>query len=185
MCGIAGLVAPDLSAQERLGLVRGMVARLRHRGPSGEASWDDGHCALGIARLAIVAPNQPARVFDNERGDILCVVNGELYNHHSLLLDLRKRGHLIPDGPDTALLPQLYEERGENFPFIWNAIGHDNIKRADAIGRDDKQHFAQVTKQFLRYVQGQEPMPAWEKPNMLAKYLITTRGVEMSRRGVL
>ncbi len=116
MCGIAGLVAPDLSAQERLELVRGMVARLRHRGPSGEASWDDGHCALGIARLAIVAPNQPARVFDNERGDILCVVNGELYNHHSLLLDLRKRGHVIPDGPDTALLPQLYEERGEHFP---------------------------------------------------------------------
>ena len=87
-----------------------------YRGPSGEASWDDGECALGIARLAIVAPNQPARVLDNERGDILCVVNGELYNHHSLLLDLRKRGHVVPDGPDTALLPQLYEERGENFP---------------------------------------------------------------------
>ncbi len=93
-----------------------MVARLRHRGPSGEATWDDGECALGIARLAIVAPNQPARVLDNERGDILCVVNGELYNHQSLLQDLRKRGHVIVDGPDTALLPQLYEERGENFP---------------------------------------------------------------------
>lgn len=116
MCGIAGLVAPDLSAQERLGLVRGMVARLRHRGPSGEASWDDGECALGIARLAIVAPNQPARVLDNERGDILCVVNGELYNHQTLVQHLRKHGHVIPDGPDTALLPQLYEERGEGFP---------------------------------------------------------------------
>ena len=116
MCGIAGLVAPDLPASDRLGLVRGMVARLRHRGPSGEASWDDGQCALGIARLAIVAPNQPARVLDNERGDILCVVNGELYNHQSLRVDLRNRGYAIPDGPDTALLPQLYEESGEDFP---------------------------------------------------------------------
>ena len=116
MCGIAGLVAPELSPQARLSLVRGMVARLRHRGPSGEASWDDGECALGIARLAIVAPDQPARVLDNERGDIVCVVNGELYNHQSLLHQLRRRGHVIGEGPDTALLPQLYEERGESFP---------------------------------------------------------------------
>ena len=44
-------------------------------------------------------------------------------------------------------------------------------------------HFAQVTKQFLRYVRGQVTLPAWEKPNMLAKYFITTRGVEVSRKG--
>lgn len=116
MCGIAGLVAPDLSPEERLRLVRGMVARLRHRGPSGDAVWDDGECALGIARLAIVAPNQPASVLANERGDIRGVVNGEFYNHQSLLRELRARGHSIADGPDTALLPHLYEERGAAFP---------------------------------------------------------------------
>jgi predicted dehydrogenase len=43
-------------------------------------------------------------------------------------------------------------------------------------------HFAEVTKQFLRYLRGQDPMPASEKPNMMAKYFLTTRGVEMSRR---
>jgi Putative oxidoreductase C terminal domain len=43
-------------------------------------------------------------------------------------------------------------------------------------------HFAEVTKQFLRHVRGQEPMPAWEKTNMMAKYFLTTRGVAMSRR---
>ena len=42
-------------------------------------------------------------------------------------------------------------------------------------------HFAQVTKQFLRYLRGQDPIPAWEKPNMMAKYFVTTRGVETSR----
>ncbi|MBI2805701.1 MAG: oxidoreductase [Planctomycetes bacterium] len=42
-------------------------------------------------------------------------------------------------------------------------------------------HFAQVTKQFLRYLQKQDAMPAWEKPNMMAKYTVTTRGVEASR----
>ena len=116
MCGIAGIVAPDLSPAERLGLVRGMVERLRHRGPSGEAVWDDGVCALGIARLAIVAPNQPASVLANARGDVRGVVNGEFYNYRALLDDLRGRGHSVVDGPDTALLPHLYEERGTDFP---------------------------------------------------------------------
>ena len=116
MCGIAGLVAPDLTGAERLELVRGMVARLRHRGPSGEALWDGGVCALGIARLAIVAPREPARVLESETGDVVGVANGELYNHHALERELLSRGHRFTPGPDTALLPHLYEERGQDFP---------------------------------------------------------------------
>lgn len=116
MCGIAGLVDPGLAPHERLDLVREMVRRLRHRGPSGEAVWDGGTCALGIARLAIVAPHQPARVLSSESGDVTGVVNGEIYNHRELLVALRGRGHEVPDGPDTAVLPHLYEERGEDFP---------------------------------------------------------------------
>ncbi len=115
MCGIAGLVASDLSAHERLDLVRAMVARLRHRGPSGEAIWDGGECALGIARLAIVAPREPVRVLQSETGDVVGVANGELYNHVQLEQELRARGHDLPRGPDTTLLPHLYEERGQDF----------------------------------------------------------------------
>src|SRR5262245_35317617 len=116
MCGIAGLVAPELSAAERLELVRGMVTRLRHRGPSGEALWDGGECALGVARLAIVAPREPARVLESETGDVVGVANGELYNHRELERGLLERGHDFLPGPDTALLPHLFEERGEDFP---------------------------------------------------------------------
>lgn len=116
MCGIAGLVAPDLSAPERLELVRAMVQRMAHRGPSGEALWDGGECALGIARLAIVAPNQPARVLENETGDIVGVANGEIYNHRELEAGLLARGHEFSGGPDTALLPHLFEERNADYP---------------------------------------------------------------------
>ena len=42
-------------------------------------------------------------------------------------------------------------------------------------------HFAQVAKQFFRYLRGDEPVPAWEKACMLAKYFVTTKGVELSR----
>ncbi len=122
MCGIAGLIAPDLSSPERLALVAGMVARMGHRGPSGEALWNGGACALGIARLAIVAPNQPARVLESETGDVIGVANGELYNHDALAADLRSRGHEVAEGPDTAILPHLYEERGADFPEVLDGM---------------------------------------------------------------
>jgi asparagine synthase (glutamine-hydrolysing) len=140
MCGIAGLVAPDLSGAERLELVRGMVARLRHRGPSGEALWDSGDCALGIARLAIVAPREPARVLESESGDVVGVANGELYNHQALERDLLARGHRFTPGPDTALLPHLYEDMGEDFPEALDGMFAvalwDRSTRALTLARD-------------------------------------------------
>jgi DNA-binding XRE family transcriptional regulator len=44
-------------------------------------------------------------------------------------------------------------------------------------------HFAEVTRQFLRYLEKKEKLPTWEKPNMLAKYFVTTGGVALSRKG--
>ena len=42
-------------------------------------------------------------------------------------------------------------------------------------------HFAEVTQQFLKYVAKRQSIPAWEKPNMLAKYGVTTGGVALAR----
>ena len=41
-------------------------------------------------------------------------------------------------------------------------------------------HFGQVTDRFLEFLGG-EKMPAWEKANMLAKYYLTTKALEMCR----
>ncbi len=41
-------------------------------------------------------------------------------------------------------------------------------------------HFGQVTDRFLEYLDG-EPMPAWEKANMLAKYYVTTEALKMCK----
>jgi hypothetical protein len=45
-----------------------------------------------------------------------------------------------------------------------------------------EEHFAQVTERFLEYLKDPGAMPAWEKSNMLSKYYVTTRGVELSQR---
>jgi predicted dehydrogenase len=43
-------------------------------------------------------------------------------------------------------------------------------------------HFAEVMSRYLDYLSGRARMPAWERPNMLAKYYVTTTGTEMSRQ---
>jgi predicted dehydrogenase len=55
----------------------------------------------------------------------------------------------------------------------------------DAYRVGHEAHFAQVTKQCLGYLKEPNSLPAWEKPNMLAKYFITTQGVHKGRRATL
>jgi predicted dehydrogenase len=43
-------------------------------------------------------------------------------------------------------------------------------------------HFAQVAANFLGYVRDRRTLPAWERPNMLAKYYVTTAGTTLSRK---
>jgi hypothetical protein len=40
-------------------------------------------------------------------------------------------------------------------------------------------HFGQVTENFLKYLRA-GALPAWEVPNMLAKYYVTTKALEMA-----
>ena len=42
-------------------------------------------------------------------------------------------------------------------------------------------HFGQVTNQFFEYLKSPKSLPAWEKAYMLAKYYVSSRGVELSR----
>jgi predicted dehydrogenase len=53
----------------------------------------------------------------------------------------------------------------------------------DALRVGHEAHFAQVTARFLKYLRDPRTLPAWERPNMLAKYFVTTTGTELSRSG--
>jgi predicted dehydrogenase len=52
----------------------------------------------------------------------------------------------------------------------------------DALRVSHEEHFAQVTQRFLKHVRDRSTLPAWEKPNMLAKYRVTTEGTALARR---
>jgi len=52
----------------------------------------------------------------------------------------------------------------------------------DALRIGHEAHFALLTRRFLDYVHDPKSLPAWEKPNMLAKYFTTTEGVKLARQ---
>ena len=55
---------------------------------------------------------------------------------------------------------------------------HVLIPERYRVGHED--NFAQVAGRFFQYLKAPKSMPAWEKPNMLAKYYVSTRGVELA-----
>jgi len=52
----------------------------------------------------------------------------------------------------------------------------------DSLRIGHEAHFALLTRQFLNYVRDPKSLPAWERPNMLAKYFVTTEGVKLARQ---
>ena len=47
--------------------------------------------------------------------------------------------------------------------------------------RSDREHFADVANKFFEYLNSPQTVPDWEKPNMLVKYYVTTKGVEAAQ----
>jgi hypothetical protein len=54
-----------------------------------------------------------------------------------------------------------------------------SIKMPEKLAEGHESHFAAVTNNFLEYLKNNN-MPAWEVPNMLAKYYTTTKALEVS-----
>jgi predicted dehydrogenase len=52
----------------------------------------------------------------------------------------------------------------------------------DALRITHEDHFAQVAARFLKYVRDRRTLPAWERPNMIAKYTLTTQGMALARQ---
>ena len=65
---------------------------------------------------------------------------------------------------------------------VANRGGELQVTISEKLRHGHEAHFAAVTKAFLGYLQNPKTVPAWEKANMLAKYHVTTGGVELSRK---
>ena len=109
MCGILGIVGSPRA--DRLDAVE----LLHHRGPDGDGRWLGGRAGLAMRRLAIIDLETGDQPVANERGDVVAVVNGELYNYRELRAELKAKGHAFRGEGDVEVVPHLYEEHGERF----------------------------------------------------------------------
>ena len=99
----------------------------------------------------------------------------------------------IRQGPDQKFRPELYIFPVNNNPAYRSALESAVARLAlkysgllaepaesgyhilipDLLRVGHEEHFAQVTRNYLSYLKNNN-MPAWEVPNMLAKYWLTT-----------
>ena len=109
MCGILGIVGrPRAESLDAIEL-------LRHRGPDGDGRWNGDGVALAMRRLAIIDLETGDQPVLNERGDVVAIVNGELYNYRELRAELEAKGHTFRTKGDTEVHAHLYEELGPGF----------------------------------------------------------------------
>jgi predicted dehydrogenase len=90
------------------------------------------------------------------------------------------------DGDPSRLRAGLERKIGElqaKYPglAVDERAGELHVVIPDQYRVGHEAHFAQVMSNYLQYLRNRDALPSWERPNMLAKYYMTTTGTEMSR----
>jgi len=118
--------------------------------------------------------------------------------HYSLMRGT-KANLVIRQGKDENFKPVLYIEPIKNDTAFQRIVEENfkkistkfpgvelcktakgwSVKLPEKLAEGHESHFARVTNNFLEYLKNKN-MPAWEVPNMLAKYYTTTKALEVS-----
>lgn len=104
ICGIIGVADKDL--------IKRMALAMNHRGPDGSNTLVTGGNSFGFTRLSIIDLDHGMQPMFNETGDIITLINGEIYNYKTLRADLSEQGHQFQTNCDAEILPHLYEQYG-------------------------------------------------------------------------
>lgn len=143
MCGIAGLVDLNgLRAEDAAQRCEAALNRIRMRGPDGEGTWADPHCALVHTRLAIIDLS-PLGAQPMRRGSLAITFNGEIFNYAELRDELSRHGHSFQSHSDTEVLLAGWQQWGADllprlngmFAFaIWDAEARTLFAARDRFG---------------------------------------------------
>ncbi len=101
----------------------------------------------------------------------------------------RPEVYIVPNqADDRAALLTAVKKRVAALQADWPGLaveeqaGRFRVLIPDALRVGHEEHFAVVAQRFLSFVKNPQALPAWEKANMLAKYYVTTKGVELARQ---
>ena len=112
MCGVAGIALHAPSAEPLEPLLRRMTATLVHRGPDDDGFFEARGVGLAFRRLSIIDVAGGHQPIAAENGDVVTVMNGEIYNFRELRAELEALGHRFSCGSDAEVLVHLFEEHG-------------------------------------------------------------------------
>lgn len=121
-----------------------MRPALVHRGPDEGSADAFGRCVLGHQRLRVLDLETGQQPVSNESGEIVAVLNGELYNFAELRAELGANGHAVRGTGDTPVIPHLYEEHGPAFAerlegmfalALWDAGRERLVLARDRLGK--------------------------------------------------
>jgi len=111
MCSILGIFGiqdcDDLASLRRKALERSQ--QLRHRGPDWSGVYVDNQVILVHERLAIVDPDGGAQPLRSTDDNLVLAVNGEIYNHRQLKLELPSSYKYLT-GSDCEVINALSQE---------------------------------------------------------------------------
>lgn len=142
MCGI--LTIHEIKNPDEIPKLRkkalAMVKKIRHRGPDWSGIYSDDRVILAHERLSIVDVEHGAQPLFDVHTRCVLSVNGEIYNHKELRLQLQN-GHNFQTNSDCEVILYLYDELGpEDFLNRMNGIFafvlYDPGKNTYLIARD-------------------------------------------------
>lgn len=113
MCGFVGFVDEE-GSYDRSSAITAMAEAIAHRGPDSDGFFDDGRCALGFRRLAIIDLEGARQPLCNEDGSLVLVFNGEIYNYRELRSQLQAAGHEFATQGDGEVILHGFEQWGDS-----------------------------------------------------------------------
>ncbi|MBF0612083.1 MAG: asparagine synthase (glutamine-hydrolyzing) [Magnetococcales bacterium] len=113
MCGLVTIHSAGRSLEDRVSVLKAMLARIAHRGPDGEGSIHiPGQALLGHRRLAIIDLEHGGQPMCSRDQRYSLVYNGEIYNYQELRKTLIQNGHRFETYSDTEVLLKLLINEG-------------------------------------------------------------------------
>jgi len=144
MCGIAGIIDPNMSRAEIRRTLERMAEAIWHRGPDEEGFFVRDGVGLAIRRLSIIDVAGGHQPVASEDGQVQVVLNGEIYNYPELRSELIARGHNFRTSSDTEVIAHLYEEedagcltslRGMFGVAVWSERTRSLLLGRDRLGK--------------------------------------------------
>ncbi len=146
MCGFAGEFVFGAAGAADEAAADAMAALLTRRGRDDAATFlsEDGRCAIGFRRPAVIDPELSRQPMASADGAAVVAFNGEIYNFQVLREQLGREGVRFGTRGDTEVLPELWRRCGEDmlrrlegmFAFVVYDAGRGELFCArDRLGR--------------------------------------------------